>query len=100
MEEYMNEIKNQQEQKHEIILRARNRMSISGVRDVVSFDETQVELVTLCGGLAVEGRELHVSKLELESGIVELDGKVDGMYYADEKTAEGKKQGFFERLFG
>ena len=32
--------------------------------------------------------------------VIELDGKVDGMYYADEKTADGKKQGFFERLFG
>ena len=96
----MNEIKNQQEPKHEIVLKSRNQMSISGVRDVVSFDETQVELVTVCGGLAVEGRALHVSKLELEGGVVELDGKVDGMYYADEKTADGKKQGFFERLFG
>ena len=99
MEECMNEIRNQQERKHEITLISRNRMSISGVRDVVSFDETQVELVTVCGELVVEGRELHVSKLELESGTVELDGNVDGMFYSVEKSKDEKSRGFFERLF-
>ena len=94
----MNEIKNQPKRNHSVILNSRNKMSIDGVEDVVSFDETQVELVTACGEMTVEGNGLHITTLALDSGTVELDGKIDGIFYSEPK-AERERGGFFSGLF-
>ena len=96
----MNEIKNAQTQVHEVSVKGRKQMSINGVKDVISFDENQVELVTVCGEMTVEGRELHVSRLDLDLGVVELDGTVDRLYYPDEGSDNGAKRGILSRLFG
>ena len=95
----MSEIKTAQTKKHAITLDGRKRMSVEGVTDVISFDEWQVCLVTSCGEMTVDGKNLHISVLELESGKVELDGEVDGVYYPDggEPT---KKRGVWGRIFG
>lgn len=95
----MNEINAQPKRKHDLILKSRKNMSIDGVENVVSFDETQIELVTTCGEMVIEGQELHISTLDLDSGVVELDGKVEGVFYSDVKT-DNKERGFFARLFG
>ena len=96
----MTEGKTQQKPKHEVVLVARQKMTMDGVTDVVSFDEGQVTLVTVYGELIVEGKGLHIGVLNLESGRVEIDGEIDSMFYADEKGTAEKKQGFLSRLFG
>lgn len=96
----MNEIKQQPKRKHDLVLKSRKNMSIDGVENVISFDETQIELVTACGEVTIEGTGLHISTLELESGVVELDGVVDGIFYSDGKSESDKSRGFFSRLFG
>ena len=75
----MNEVKTQQKRKHDVILKSRKSLSIDGVEDVISFDEFQVVLITSCGEMTVEGAGLHISVLELDSGIVELDGNVEDL---------------------
>lgn len=95
----MNEIKAMQNRKHDFALRSRKQMSVDGVSDVVSFDEWQVVLITPCGEMTVEGRGLHISVLDLESGKVELDGEVDGIFYSD-GNEQNKERGFLSRLFG
>ena len=79
---------------HEISLKSRKRMSISGVREVISFDENAVNLRTVCGDLAIEGEGLHIGVLDTERGVVSLEGdSVDGMWYLREDS--GKKKGIF-----
>ena len=51
---------------HKLELRARNKGSITGVSDVLCFDEEEIRLVTELGILSVKGKELHVTRLDLE----------------------------------
>ena len=79
---------------HEISLKSRKRMSISGVREVIRFDEKAVDLRTVCGDLAIEGEGLHIGVLDTERGTVTLEGEsIDGMWYLREDS--GKKRGLF-----
>ncbi|MBQ8140201.1 MAG: sporulation protein YabP [Clostridia bacterium] len=81
---------------HEISLSVRKHMEITGVLDVVSFDELAVVLDTSCGEMTIEGKDIKISVLDTDRGIVSLDGKVDAVYYSD--PDENKKRGLFGRL--
>ena len=96
----MSEIKAQQKTKHDLVLRSRESASIDGVKEVISFDEGQVILVTSCGEMTVEGEGLHINVLDTDGGVVELVGRVEAVYYTDEKAAQTIGNGFFSRLFG
>lgn len=80
---------------HSFFSKMREGISISGVSDVVSFDESGVSLETLCGSMAVEGEGLHVRTLNMSDGIVEIDGKITGVYYFDNRATS--KRGLFGR---
>ena len=95
----MVENKIQQNKKHDVCLQNRNKLSIDGVEDVISFDENRVVLVTVGGEMIVDGNSLHVSTLDLEKGKVELDGDIEGIFYPDAKGDQGGKSGFLSRLF-
>ncbi len=84
---------------HSINLSNRKEMRIDGVEEVISFDEQMISLNTLCGALSIEGNGLHIQTLNLEQGIVLLDGKIDAVVYTDkEQDTNGGKSGFFKRL--
>ena len=68
---------------HAFSSNTRNGIDICGVLDVVSFDEGGVVMETVCGSLAVEGEGLHVTVLNLADGMVNIDGKINGVYYFD-----------------
>ena len=68
---------------HAFSSKTRNGIDICGVLDVVSFDEGGVVMETVCGSLAVEGEGLHVTVLNLADGMVNIDGKINGVYYFD-----------------
>ena len=95
----MVENKNQQTPKHDVWQKDGNKLSIDGVEDVISFDESQVTLVTVSGEIIVDGNSLHVSTLDLVSGRVELDGEIEGVFYPNLKSSQKTKNGFFSRLF-
>ena len=78
-----------------ITLWDRHIFTADGVIDVLSFDEGLVSLSTSLGLLLVEGEEMRVKKMDMESGVVSLEGKISGMYYTDE--AKTHKKGLFGR---
>lgn len=81
-------------------LRGRKSLEVNGVNDVVRFDEEGVVLSTSCGMLTVEGTSLHVRVLNLEAGIVEIDGKIDALLYFDvSENGDGERRGFFKKMF-
>ena len=85
---------------HRISLWNRERMEVLGVTDVISFDEQTVTLDTVCGKLAIEGAVLHIHVLNIEQGIVTMDGRVDSVtYYETETKEKDGTNGFFGRLF-
>lgn len=83
---------------HNISMRSRETAVITGVKDVLSFDAGEVLLDTEQGILMIRGQELHVSRLTLEKGEVDVDGRIDSLTYSD--TGYGKSgESFLGRLF-
>ena len=85
------------EMPHTVILEGREKLSISGVLDVQSFDEQQVLLETVRGMLVVRGQGLHVERLQLEAGELIVEGEVGLVEYDDSVQPRG---GLLKRLFG
>lgn len=81
---------------HEFQVKNRKTMTVDGVKDVIGFDETTVQLTTACGDMTVEGSEIRIKVLDVERGIVSLEGKIDSVFYADPQS--GEKRSFWERL--
>lgn len=81
---------------HNLILEDRRSLSVSGVSDVDSFDETAVIVYTDKGELTVRGNELHINRLSVETGELLLEGNIVSLTYADEMP---KTAGFFSRVF-
>lgn len=82
---------------HKVSLLNRNLGVITGVKDVVSFDLNEIILDTDQGLLMIKGMNLHVKKLLVEKGEVEISGKIDSFLYSNIEE-DGKKEGFFGRL--
>nr|WP_302650450.1 sporulation protein YabP [uncultured Agathobaculum sp.] len=85
------------EMPHTVILEGREKLSVSGVVDVQSFDEEQVLLETVRGMLVVRGQGLHVERLQLEAGELIVQGEIGLMEYDDSVQPRGSLLG---RLFG
>ena len=80
-------------QEHIISSRNRAGVKISGVLDASSFDESHVQLKTICGEMIIEGEDLKVSSLDLDLGDVEVQGTLCGIFYIRENITP--KKGFF-----
>lgn len=84
---------------HKVYLNARKSAVMSGVKDVLSFDAKEVYLETEQGVLLIKGDELHVNRLSLEKGEVDVDGRIDSFAYSDVEEAGKKAASFLGRLF-
>lgn len=80
---------------HSLILENRKCLSLSGVKDVGSFDEEAVIIYTDFGELNIRGKSLHISKLSLDSGEVTIDGEIAALVYTDNRQSGG----FMSKLF-
>ncbi len=74
---------------HSLSWKDRVQGSVAGVTEVISFDESNVLLDTEKGRLAIKGKNLHISQLDLEKGEVELTGEADSFCYQG-KGPKGK----------
>ena len=82
---------------HDIFIGSREKMSINGVKEILNFDDSVVNLKTVCGDLCIEGAGLHISILNIEKGEVEMQGKINAVYSYD--TSENDKKGLLARIF-
>lgn len=81
--------------KHTLMLDNRKKMVITGAEDVNGFNEETVSVKTTAGTLIIKGSGLHIDKLNLETGDVTVDGKVNSMQYIGGDSSRSK----FSRLF-
>ena len=81
---------------HNIIMENRRSLIITGVMDIDSFDEETVVLFTEEGELTVKGVNLHINKIDVESGDLSMEGEIETLIYADNLPGKG---GLFSRLF-
>ena len=82
---------------HRISWERRTLGSITGVKDVISFDEEEVQVETTMGVLTIVGKELQVKRLSVEQGEMELDGVIDRLSYSESRQQKGKR--LMSRLF-
>lgn len=82
---------------HSIHWQERMQGQITGVKDVFSFDDTAVVLETEQGRLTIKGKDLHISRLLLEQGEVEMEGRVESILYSGNIPSE--KGSLLRRMF-
>lgn len=83
--------------RQEIKMLNRKLLEISGVKNVESFDSQEFLLDTEYGFLTVTGEDLHIKNLNLEQGLVAIEGKVNTTAYLD--ATSSKPRGFISKLF-
>lgn len=79
-----------------LILWERKNLNLSGIKDVISFDDLSVYLITEQGNLLIEGTDLHITVLDVSSGHMTIEGTIRSMIYNDKETK--KKDGFFSKM--
>lgn len=84
---------------HKVLLVNRKNGAFSGVVDVLSFDVAEILLETELGMLLIKGHDLHVNRLSLEKGEVDIEGRIDSLTYSDVKTAGKQTESILGRLF-
>lgn len=80
-----------------IILENREKLSISGVLDVTSFNTESINLDTELGNLVIRGDDLRINRLNLENSEMVIEGYIVSCVYSDD--SDGRGIGFFSKLF-
>lgn len=92
MEEKMNK-------KHSLSLAEREKLTLSGVKEVFSFDEQLIELETSKGYLDIRGEDLHIIKMNIDEGDLAIEGIITEMSYHESGMGGKKKGSIMSKLF-
>lgn len=84
---------------HKIILTNRKNGNFTGVLDVISFDISEILLETEQGMLNVKGKDLHVNRLNLEKGEVDIEGVIDALSYSQVPNTIKKPENLLGKWF-
>ena len=74
---------------HKITLNERSQLTVTGVTEVISFDESAVALNTPLGSLTVHGQQLQLKTLSVEGGQVVVEGNICAMIYQEPRQSAG-----------
>ncbi|WLR41934.1 sporulation protein YabP [Bacillus carboniphilus] len=83
---------------HDVVMKNRRLLDITGVKQVESFDNEEFLLETVMGVLVIRGQDLQMKNLDVEKGLVSIKGKVFDIQYLDDQQME-KAKGLFSKLF-
>lgn len=81
-----------------LILENRNKLSISGVLDVLSFDDQIIIIETELDLLTVKGENLKINKLSIDTAEVIVEGDINSLTYSN-KNLDKKCEGLFGKIF-
>ena len=84
------------QEQHKLTLTQRSALTVTGVTEVVSFEDNAVMLRTAMGDLLVQGEELKLKTLSVEGGQVSVEGKISAMAYEEPRRTGG----WLSRLLG
>jgi len=82
---------------HELALYSREKLIIKGIKEIINFDENEVNVKTICGDMSIDGTNLHINTLDVSSGEIYIIGKVNGINYYD--IADGEKKSLLSKIF-
>lgn len=81
-----------------IVLENRNKLNVSGIKDVISFDDELVIIETELGLLTVKGNNIKINKLSIDTGDVIVEGEISNLGYSD-PTKKLQETGLFSKIF-
>ena len=82
-----------------LILENREKLSISGVKDVLSFDDQVVMVETELGLLTVKGENLRINKLSIDTSEVIVEGEISYLAYSDKEQDKVKGGSLISKIF-
>lgn len=92
----MNSFEN--EKKHNVILKNKEELEITGVNKLVGLNNEEFLLDTICGSLCVKGSSLEMVSLDSDNGIIHIKGNVFSIEYQS-KTPKIKEKSFLAKVF-
>lgn len=95
----MMEEKVKQKRSHKLHMEDRNKIEMTGITDVISFDLCKVVLESDYGVITIKGSNLHVNKLSVEKGELDVDGSITSIDYSEVNSYAKKGESFVNRLF-
>lgn len=81
---------------HNITLKDRSNLIISGIEHIYSFNDKKVEVRTSAGEMVIEGEGLDMSKLSLDENIISIEGTINSIVYSKERKPQ---ESFFKKVF-
>lgn len=88
-----------QKRSHKMHMEERNKLELTGIIDVISFDLNKVILESDYGVITIKGSNLHVNRLSVEKGELDVDGRIDSYAYTEVNNYAKKGESFVGRLF-
>ena len=82
-----------------LILENRGNLSISGVNDVLSFDDQVVMIDTELGLLTVKGENIRINKLSLDTSEVIVDGEISSLTYSPKGPEKKAGTSLLSKIF-
>lgn len=81
---------------HNITLKDRASLVVSGIEHIYSFNDKRVEVLTSAGEMVIEGENLDMSKLSLDEKIINIEGTINSIVYSKERKPQ---ENFFKKIF-
>ncbi len=83
---------------HRVSMSNRSKLEMTGISDVISFDLTKVLLESDYGVITIKGQNLHVNRLSVEKGELDIDGTIQAIEYSDKDNFSKKGESWFGKL--
>lgn len=81
-----------------VVLENREKLNVTGINDILSFDDQVVILSTDLGMLTIKGSELKINKLNMDESEVKIEGNISNIGYSQD-TEEKKGENIFSKIF-
>lgn len=82
-----------------IVLENREKLNITGILDVFSFDDQIIIVETELGLLTIKGTDLKINKLSIDTSDFVVDGKINSLMYSDSDTSIKKNKNILGKIF-
>ena len=81
---------------HTIIMEDRKKISLTGIKDILSFDDETVSVISVMGKAVIRGKEIKIESFNVDNGDMVIDGSFDALVYLNDSSAKGS---VLRRLF-
>lgn len=82
---------------HNVKMEGRKKLELTGISEVINFNEESIILETVMGGLIIKGSNMKVSALNVENGEMCIDGFISSLTYVSKNS--GKKENILKKMF-